>query len=144
MLSTILEMELIIFITLLNIFFSALLPSTCSSSQIQLQPSLHHQGSVNVHAHDQLPLPTLPRKLRFAEKVDESGGEAKDLASHKEKDSLPTGKKYDRKQNMVLGNKESRQEWIEGEDDTSKYFTMDYHGVRRRRPIHNKHLPVTP
>lgn len=36
-------------------------------------------------------------------------------------------------------------EWVEAEgSDTSQYFTMDYSHVRRRRPIHNKSLPVAP
>ncbi|XP_061363076.1 uncharacterized protein LOC133306724 [Gastrolobium bilobum] len=138
-------MTMIIIITLLSIFFSALLP-TCSSLQIQLQPSLlQHEGAVNAHKQ-QLSLPTLPRKLKFAEKVKEYD-EARDLASHKQEDSLPaatfTGRQYHRKQNMVLGNKGTRQEWMEG-DDHSEYFTMDYTSVRRRRPIHNKQLPVGP
>ncbi|XP_030514557.1 uncharacterized protein LOC115728354 isoform X1 [Rhodamnia argentea] len=34
-------------------------------------------------------------------------------------------------------------EWGEGTDPT-QYFTMDYSQVRRRRPIHNKSLPVGP
>lgn len=36
-------------------------------------------------------------------------------------------------------------EWVEAEgSDTSKYFTMDYSRVRRRRPVHNNSLPVAP
>lgn len=44
---------------------------------------------------------------------------------------------------MKLGNKGTRQEWME-EEDPSQYFTMDYNRVKRRRPIHNKKLPVGP
>lgn len=44
------------------------------------------------------------------------------------------------KQDMVVGNKGTRQEWMEEE----VAFTMDYHRVRRRRPIHNKQVPVAP
>lgn len=36
--------------------------------------------------------------------------------------------------------KGTRQEWMEEE----VAFTMDYHRVRRRRPIHNKQVPVGP
>ena len=35
------------------------------------------------------------------------------------------------------------QEWME-RADLSQFFTMDYSQVRRRRPIHNKSLPVGP
>nr|GMD25580.1 probable root meristem growth factor 8 [Ipomoea batatas]GMD51992.1 probable root meristem growth factor 8 [Ipomoea batatas] len=40
--------------------------------------------------------------------------------------------------------KGTRQEWMEGSDrdtDMSEFYTMDYHWVRRRRPIHNKSFP---
>lgn len=47
------------------------------------------------------------------------------------------------KQNMEVGSKGTRQEWMES-DDPSQYFTMDYNRVKRRRPIHNKQLPVGP
>ncbi|ESW25464.1 hypothetical protein PHAVU_003G038200 [Phaseolus vulgaris] len=135
-------MELLIIITLLSLSLSYL-PPTCSS-QIPLQPSLHLQddniGAVSTKL--QLSLPTVPRKLRFTEKVKEDGA-ATDLGPHKQEDSFAAEKQYHRKQNMVLGNKGTRQEWMEV-DDPSQYFTMDYARVRRRRPIHNKKLPVGP
>ncbi|XP_020214008.1 probable root meristem growth factor 8 [Cajanus cajan] len=136
-------MELIIIITLLIFSFSSLIP-TCSSSQIQLEHPLLLQddniGAVNTNM--KLSLPTVPRRLRFNEKVKEDD-EAKDHASHKQENSFAEGKQYDRKQNMVHGKKGTRQEWMEV-DDPSQYFTMDYTQVRRRRPIHNKKLPVGP
>jgi hypothetical protein len=55
-----------------------------------------------------------------------------------------TGKESKKKQNMEIGNKGTRQEWMEEADDPSQYFTMDYTRVKRRRPIHNKKLPVGP
>ncbi|WOH13429.1 hypothetical protein DCAR_0832939 [Daucus carota subsp. sativus] len=39
---------------------------------------------------------------------------------------------------------ETWREWVEEGSDSSQYFTMDYSRVRRRRPIHNKSLPVAP
>jgi len=54
-----------------------------------------------------------------------------------------TGKQNMKKQNMEVGTKGTRQEWMES-DDPSQYFTMDYNRVKRRRPIHNKQLPVGP
>ncbi|KAG4403241.1 hypothetical protein AAZX31_01G060200 [Glycine max] len=138
-------MELIIIITLLSFSFSYLIPT--SSSQIQLEPSLQledgNTGAV-VNTNLQLSdLPTIPRKLRFTEKVKEVD-EARDLASNKQQEgSFASGKQYHRKQNMVLGKKGTRQEWMEV-DDPSQYFTVDYTRVRRRRPIHNKQLPVGP
>ncbi|KAK7275032.1 hypothetical protein RIF29_16138 [Crotalaria pallida] len=131
-------MGLIIIITLLSISFSALLPP-CTSLNLQLQPSLHHQGPGAINAQQKLSLPVLPRKLRFTEKVQEYDEVRYQLASHKQKNTLPAGK-----QNMVVGSKGTKEEWSEGGDDPSKYFTMDYPKVNRRRPIHNKNLPVGP
>lgn len=46
------------------------------------------------------------------------------------------------KDEVVLhGSKGTWQEWAEG-TDTSNFFTMDYSKVKRRRPIHNKSIPV--
>ncbi|KAK2376091.1 hypothetical protein QL285_076922 [Trifolium repens] len=76
------------------------------------------------------------RKLRiFTKKVKESD---------EARDSLLGGKESKKKQNMEVGNKGTRQEWMEEADDPSQYFTMDYTRVKRRRPIHNKKLPVGP
>ncbi|WVZ09206.1 hypothetical protein V8G54_013736 [Vigna mungo] len=136
-------MELLIIITLLTFSFSYLLPT--SSSHIQLQPSslqLQDDNMGTVYTNLQLSLPAVPRKLRFTEKVKEDE-KARDLGPHKQDDSFAAEKQYHRKQNMVLGNKGTRQEWMEV-DDPSQYFTMDYTRVRRRRPIHNKKLPVGP
>lgn len=44
---------------------------------------------------------------------------------------------------LTRGNRGTRQEWLEG-PDTSLYYTMDYANVQRRRPIHNKALPLGP
>ncbi|CAJ1931817.1 unnamed protein product [Sphenostylis stenocarpa] len=98
-------------------------------------------GAVNTNL--KLSLPAVPRKLRFTEKVKEDE-EARDLGSHKQDNSFTAaGKQYHRKQNMVLGKKGTKQEWMEV-DDPSQYLTIDYTRVRRRRPIHNKNLPVGP
>ncbi|WJX63292.1 hypothetical protein P8452_48198 [Trifolium repens] len=122
-------MELIKIITFLSLLFSSLQHS-CSSSQIQSNPPLV------VNAHQQLSLPTMHRKLRiFTKKVKESD---------EARDSLLGGKESKKKQNMEVGNKGTRQEWMEEADDPSQYFTMDYTRVKRRRPIHNKKLPVGP
>ncbi|XP_047169561.1 uncharacterized protein LOC124838087 [Vigna umbellata] len=136
-------MELLIIITLLTFSFSSLLPT--SSAHIQLQPSAlqlqdDNMGTGNTNL--QLSLPAVPRKLRFTEKVKEDE-KARDLGPQKQDDSFAAEKQYHRKQNMVLGNKGTRQEWMEV-DDPSQYFTMDYTRVRRRRPIHNKKVPVGP
>lgn len=44
-----------------------------------------------------------------------------------------------------LGRGQTWQQWMdENGGDSSEFFTMDYSRVRRRRPIHNKGLPVGP
>ncbi|QHO42360.1 uncharacterized protein LOC107489602 [Arachis duranensis] len=140
--------SIIIIITLLLCFHYF----SCASLQIhQFQSSLHHQGGVNAAHQQKISLPkTVPRKLRFTdEKVEEYDDEVvvrdNNIASHEQKGSLAAGKQHNRNQNMVLGSKGTRQEWTEiRSDDSSQYFTMDYARVRRRRPIHNKKLPVGP
>ncbi|MED6200107.1 hypothetical protein PIB30_082022 [Stylosanthes scabra] len=111
-------------------------------------------GGVNAGHRQKISLPkTVARKLiRFTEKVEEFDDEVavrdNNIPSHKPKASFAAGKQdNNRNQNMVLGRKgTSRQEWMEmgNHDHPSQYFTMDYARVRRRRPIHNKNLPVGP
>ncbi|XP_058772223.1 protein GOLVEN 6-like [Vicia villosa] len=128
------KMELIKIITFLILFFSSLQP-TVSSLQTQSHTTIQHQGILN--ARQKIYLPVLHRKLIFTKKVKESD-KARDLESHKKKDSLPAGKENKKKQKMEVGKKGTRQEWMESEEDPSQYFTMDYNRVKRRRPIHNK------
>ncbi|KAF2282930.1 hypothetical protein GH714_043247 [Hevea brasiliensis] len=94
-----------------------------------------------------LPAATLPRKLRVI--LDEKAAPVND---HKSQGSTSSdilqrgdisGKPYQKEENVLRGSRGTRQEWAEG-TDTSQYFTMDYSHVRRRRPIHNKALPVGP
>ncbi|XP_021815235.1 uncharacterized protein LOC110757813 [Prunus avium] len=136
-------MELVFFIMLCIIVlsFSALL-TPCTSLHIQLQPS-------NKQANDELQvsLPTLPRKLRFTEKVTIAGQEGKDYAPpNKQKENVSASGGNDIKPNFPKEKESVRrssgtwQEWMEGEN-TSEFFTMDYSKVRRRRPIHNKSRP---
>lgn len=53
------------------------------------------------------------------------------------------GKTNNKEKGVMHGSKGTWREWVEG-TDTSQYFTMDYSHVKRRRPIHNKALPVGP
>ena len=53
------------------------------------------------------------------------------------------GKPYDKEPGLRRGRGGTMQEWMEGAD-MSQFFTMDYSHVRRRRPIHNKSVPVGP
>ncbi|KAL4363644.1 hypothetical protein GQ457_04G010720 [Hibiscus cannabinus] len=78
--------------------------------------------------------PLLPRKLRFSEEQAFKGKVAvaqHSISSTKKKEAV-SGKAKQKEQGR-------RPEW--GEED---YFTMDYSHVRRRRPIHNKSLPLGP
>ncbi|CAK9177521.1 unnamed protein product [Ilex paraguariensis] len=128
-------MELKIVITTLCIGLSVVL-TTCDSHQIQLQSS-HEQ------AHDiQLNLHTLPRKLKLTEKVITNSGD-KDLVPYNKRNQVSSVKLHLKEANMKHSRKGTWREWVE-RTDTSKYFTMDYSYVRRRRPIHNQSLPVGP
>jgi hypothetical protein len=53
--------------------------------------------------------------------------------------------KVDKEQVVVHGSRGSTwQEWMDERADTSEFYTMDYSQVRRRRPVHNKSMPVGP
>ncbi|KAK4376563.1 hypothetical protein RND71_002859 [Anisodus tanguticus] len=83
-------------------------------------------------------IPSSPRKLKFNEQPNQvkSNGNQMNLVpmnTATRKEHEPEGAK------MVHARKGTRQEWVEGKD-TSDFFTMDYHWVRRRRPIHNKSI----
>ncbi|ONI31120.1 hypothetical protein PRUPE_1G293600 [Prunus persica] len=138
-------MELVFFIMpcILVLSFSALL-TPCTSLHIQLQPS-NKQAAANDEL--QSSLPTLPRKLRFTEKVTIAGQEGKDSAPpNKQKENVSAAggndikPKFQKEKESVQRSSGTWQEWMEGED-TSEFFTMDYSKVRRRRPIHNKSRP---
>ncbi|XP_028761902.1 probable root meristem growth factor 8 [Neltuma alba] len=133
-------MELVMIITVLSIFFSGLLPHCSASPQLPLmKPPLQYQ--VNGH---QLFLPPFPRKLMSTEQQVKKLEATLDASRKDDKENFP-GKEEEREQKTkVVGKKKgTREEWEEG-DDPSQYFTMDYSRVRRRRPIHNKNIPVAP
>ncbi|XWS69586.1 hypothetical protein CRYUN_Cryun04dG0192000 [Craigia yunnanensis] len=128
-------MELIVFITVLCFSFFTL-QTPCTSLQIQLQSSNEQAKGVQLSPH------TLPRKLRFTEV---KGNEAQQSISNTEQKKDVSGKEaYQKEQATMHGSRGTRQQWLEGGPDISQYFTMDYSNVRRRRPIHNKSLPVGP
>ncbi|KAF8039191.1 hypothetical protein BT93_B1674 [Corymbia citriodora subsp. variegata] len=120
-----------------------LLASSYASRQVHALPSLQQAQEAPLLS----PLNS-PRKLGLFEQVtikgrdkevspaqqkwkeDKSGGEG---ARGREPATTTLGK----------GKRGTWREWAEGADSTH-YFTMDYSQVRRRRPIHNKSLPVGP
>ncbi|XP_021292814.1 probable root meristem growth factor 8 [Herrania umbratica] len=132
-------MELSVVIAVLCFSFLAL-QTPCTSLQIQLQSSTEQGAAKGV----QLSLPTLPRKLRFTEELVafKGNGAQHSISNTKQKEDI-SGKAYQKEEARVHGSRGTRQEWVEG-PDVSQYFTMDYSNVRRRRPIHNKSLPVGP
>ncbi|KAF8378536.1 hypothetical protein HHK36_029879 [Tetracentron sinense] len=122
-------MELIVITTVLCITLSILI-APCASFHIQVHSS-HEQ------VHDlQLSLAELPRKLRptIQERI---------VKGYEGKDFKPDSKQKGALSGMMHGRGETMQEWMERRDSW-KYFTMDYTPVRRRRPIHNKAVPVGP
>ncbi|KAJ8774502.1 hypothetical protein K2173_016948 [Erythroxylum novogranatense] len=134
----------IIIVHTLCVCFSVLV-NPCVSSAIHVQEhTLHEQ-----EATDELKLsvPTLPRKLRLLEEVtnvNDNGGH--DTLAYKKQKGDTSGDRKHQKENQKLRSerKGTWQEWIESTSDKSQFFTMDYSHVRRRRPIHNKSIPVGP
>ncbi|KAG4165749.1 hypothetical protein ERO13_A13G088200v2 [Gossypium hirsutum] len=132
-------MELIVSITVLCFTFLAL-QTPCTSLQIKLQSSDEQAKGVHLSQY-----PTLPRKLRFTEEaVAFKGNEAHHSIRNSKQKENASGKAYQKERGTVHASRGTRQEWMESGTDISQYFTMDYSHVRRRRPIHNKSLPVGP
>ncbi|KAJ6891344.1 root meristem growth factor 8 [Populus alba x Populus x berolinensis] len=113
---------------------------------------IHEKQSSHQHAaaddRIKFSVPTLPRKLRVLldqEVAVKSYAARSSTSLHKQKGDNAPGKAYHKEQNGVHGGRPAGtwREWVEG-TDTSHFFTMDYTQVRRRRPIHNKSLPVGP
>ncbi|XP_040940696.1 protein GOLVEN 6 [Gossypium hirsutum] len=111
-------MELIVSITVLCFTFLAL-QTPCTSLQIKLQSS-DEQGKTF------------------------KGNEAHHSIRNSKQKENASGKAYQKERGTVHASRGTRQEWMESGTDISQYFTMDYSHVRRRRPIHNKSLPVGP
>ncbi|MCD7467947.1 hypothetical protein HAX54_005657 [Datura stramonium] len=96
-------------------------------------PLLDHEVKVTIPS-------STPRKLKFNEQpnVKSSGNQMNLVPLTPVKQASLTGKEHEGEgAKKVHARKGTRQEWVEGKD-TSDFFTMDYHWVRRRRPIHNK------
>ncbi|RVX06266.1 hypothetical protein CK203_027565 [Vitis vinifera] len=139
-------MELIV-ITMLCIGLLILL-TPCASLQIQLQP-LHgqaHDDLISLHLGDAYDLQQhsfskMPRKFRLIQV--KRDGEKDSMSQHHKKKADFSGKPYDKEPGLRRGRGGTMKEWMEGAD-MSQFFTMDYSHVRRRRPIHNKSVPVGP
>ncbi|CAK9142470.1 unnamed protein product [Ilex paraguariensis] len=126
-------MELIKVITVVCIGLSVML-TPCASQKIQIQ-SYHEQ------AQDLQLIHTLPRKLKLNEEVITSSGN-KDLVPSNKQKEVSSDKLHLTEENKLHSRKGTWREWVEEGTETSQFFTMDYTHVRRRRPIHNKALPV--
>lgn len=129
---TVVEMEKIVIICLACMSLLLLLIEPSSSLQlIHLQIPLYQQDKV-----------FLSRKLKFTDEVTVKQHESQDATLNTDQHKrLPSGKAKQKEESMKESGRQGR--WIEGAD-ASQFFTMDYTHVRRRRPIHNKSLPVAP
>ncbi|XP_010261136.1 PREDICTED: probable root meristem growth factor 8 [Nelumbo nucifera] len=113
------------------------LTTACASLQAQLH---------SLHPQDQDPgllLTKLPRKLRLLEEpmVQRRYMVEDFIADYKQKGALLSGKINTVGVRVRDGRQGTRQKWVEGAE-AWQFFTMDYARVRRRRPIHNKAVPV--
>lgn len=130
-------MELIA-ITALCITLSFLL-TTCASQQISVQPS--HDQALNLRVGFLIP----PRKLRLVDEAATAKVEGgKELLYCRKLQEASAGKQQHKKAGPTHARRGTRQEWEEGGTNASQLFTMDYSHVRRRRPVNNKALPVSP
>ncbi|KAG5532669.1 hypothetical protein RHGRI_027088 [Rhododendron griersonianum] len=110
----------------------------CVSLSVLLTPSASQQIHVQSSYH------TIPRKLRLLEEVKVNAGGKENLSSYDKPRGSFSGKPHRKESGMVHARGSgTTQEWKEG-IDPSHFFTMDYSHIRRRRPIHNKSLPVAP
>ncbi|WCJ35780.1 hypothetical protein M5689_017015 [Euphorbia peplus] len=105
----------------------------CVTTQIQDQSSSHaqvkYEASSSILKELHFSSSTLPRKLRvLSVTIDDDATQT--FTPDKSGKANEKGEKK----------KKQSKEWMEA----SEYLTMDYRHVTRRRPIHNKSLPVAP
>ncbi|CAI9768048.1 unnamed protein product [Fraxinus pennsylvanica] len=111
----------------------------CASDQLQVKKSLEK-------AHDtaQLNLLASLRKLQLNEERIVKSVEERYFGSYKrnmEGSSGTPGNKLHQKEKNLMHPKK----WTDHQRaKKSEYVTMNYSWVRQRRPIHNKHVPVSP
>ncbi|XP_044494715.1 protein GOLVEN 6-like isoform X1 [Mangifera indica] len=131
-------MEFMVITLFFKISLFLLLQAPCASS-LQIQVQYSHEKAIEVQLSD------LPRKLRVTAEVTVKQHGAPDTMSSNKQQNEPvhSGKTKNKEKGVMHGSKGTWREWVEG-TDTSQYFTMDYSHVKRRRPIHNKALPVGP
>ncbi|XP_044490204.1 protein GOLVEN 6 [Mangifera indica] len=132
-------------ITLFFVISLSLILQAPFASSLQIQVQSSHEKAIEVQLAD---LPTLPRKLRITAEVSVTQHEGTDTRSRNkqkhEHELFQAGKKtHNKEKGEMHGSRGTWEEWVE-RTDTSEYFTMDYSNVKRRRPIHNKALPVGP
>ncbi|GER40589.1 18S pre-ribosomal assembly protein gar2-related [Striga asiatica] len=121
-------------------FLLIMLP-TCASDQVAVQISIGQHGDSAVE-NAKSTKTLLPRKLKVQQDT-----------SLNDKDNIVPGKKLmeaSSENKLEAENEEkvvhkyeatSKGEWVDG-PNKSEYYTMDYNWLKRRRPIHNKHIPL--
>ncbi|KAJ6432007.1 hypothetical protein OIU84_019301 [Salix udensis] len=144
------NMDLMAIATALCACLSVLLLTPAAAMQIHERQSSHQiagDGKIKLS----VPAVVLPRKLRIllddqeVAAVKSYEDQSSRASLNKQKGDSAPGKAYHKEQDGVTGGRPAGtwREWAEG-TDKSHFFTMDYSLVRRRRPIHNKSLPVGP
>ncbi|KAL0408769.1 UNVERIFIED_CONTAM: hypothetical protein Sradi_1811300 [Sesamum radiatum] len=121
--------------------------------EINRQKPLQQYGNSAVH-QQHFTLLSLPRKLNLQEEaaVKKSSADDEDHLPRKILIEASSGKKRqdEKGESMMVHDDEQAaagrgtwREWAES-PRRSEYFSMDYAWVRRRRPIHNKKIPLVP
>ncbi|GFP87282.1 hypothetical protein PHJA_000871900 [Phtheirospermum japonicum] len=101
------------------------------------QKSLKQYGNSAVE-QAKVTLPNLlPRKLKLQQDIGTSFDD-KDIVP---RDKLIEASSENKTESENLVHKGTWREWVEA-PNKSDYFTMDYAWLKRRHPIHNKHIPV--
>ncbi|XP_047965559.1 protein GOLVEN 6-like [Salvia hispanica] len=107
------------------------------SDNVNVQESLQQYGQQKL-------LVSLPRKLKLLEVANVESSAYNGIMLRKRLLEGSAGKKRIGKEEEVMTTKRGTwREWVES-PNKSEYFTMDYSWVRRRRPIHNKQIPLIP
>ncbi|CAI9775182.1 unnamed protein product [Fraxinus pennsylvanica] len=134
-------MELLTIIATCFILISFIF-APCASDQSKVKKSIEK-------AHDTAQLNLLPsqqQKLKLKEEGIVKSVEKRDFGPYKRNMEGSSGNKlYQKEKNLMHpGTVKWKEPTDHQEAKKSEYFTMDYGWVRRRRPIHNKHVPVGP
>ncbi|KAL3636172.1 hypothetical protein CASFOL_020719 [Castilleja foliolosa] len=127
-------MEILTILATFCLAVSLMLPAS-ASDQINSQKYLKQNGNYAVQQAKFTLHNLLPRKLKLQQEIG---------TNFVDKNSVPFDKLMKASSDNKKIESDQKEEKLVQTANKSDYMTMDYAWLKRRRPIHNKHVPVNP